>query len=76
MILVQVIIVGAQPGVLYTSFESLLIPSSSAATEAESVSVDGRHLIATICYTSGTTGQPKGCVHTHSAYVAVSCQKK
>jgi len=86
--LAQIIIVGTQTGHGgYTSFESLLIPSpsesnvtpsssSSSSSAAAAEAVDPRRLIATICYSSGTTGKPKGCVQTHFAYVAVSCQKK
>jgi fatty-acyl-CoA synthase len=45
----------------------------------------GQDDLAAICYTSGTTGKPKGCMHTHSTLMAttviislwqtVSCQE-
>jgi len=90
MVPMQIITVGAQSGgqAGYTSFESLLSPSPSngnvtlsASTSLSAVATAvaaaaPSRLAATICYSSGTTGKPKGCVHTHSAYVAVSCQKK
>lgn len=35
-------------------------------------SLSGSDDLAAICYTSGTTGKPKGCMHTHSTLMATT----
>jgi len=44
--------------------------SSSSSSAAAAAAVNPRDLIATICYSTGTTGKPKGCMHTHSNLVS------
>jgi len=47
---------------LGTPYEEFL---SSASAESMDVPVDDENDMLSIVYTSGTTGLPKGCVHTH-----------
>lgn len=35
--------------------------------------LDNRQLTASICYSSGTTGRPKGCMATHHGYIGNGC---
>ncbi|MBC7131062.1 acyl-CoA synthetase, partial [Candidatus Bathyarchaeota archaeon] len=63
------IIVGNEASPPYLSFEELVEKFKDAnKLEAERVDSDE---IALLQYTSGTTGPPKGCIHTHREYLAV-----
>jgi 2-aminobenzoate-CoA ligase len=53
----------------YSTFHDL-IESFKEAKELDAVRVD-RDEVALLQYTSGTTGPPKGCIHTHRDYLAV-----
>jgi len=72
----QVITVGSLSG--YVSFETLLQSTASSSSSsspsstvtAPATAANPRELIATICYSTGTTGKPKGCVHTHSNFIS------
>ncbi len=50
---------GARVGVAYEKFLADAPPTSLE------VPVEDEEDVLSICYTSGTTGMPKGCVHTH-----------
>ncbi len=50
---------GEPAGIAYERF------LSAAPPDALPVPVEDENEILSICYTSGTTGLPKGCVHTH-----------
>ena len=53
----------------YLAFKDLM-ERFKEATDLDAVRVD-QDEIALLQYTSGTTGPPKGCIHTHRDYLAV-----
>jgi len=68
----HLILVGAEPeksAIPFESFQDLMKRFSSAAV-LDPVHVDPDE-VALLQYTSGTTGPPKGCIHTHRDYLAV-----
>lgn len=56
------------PSAEYESFDTLLATQSESATAYPTRPLDA----SGIYYTGGTTGQPKGCIHTHAAEVALA----
>lgn len=69
----HIILAGARPGEVrepYVAFDDLMDRFRSA-TELEPVRVD-QDEVALLLYTSGTTGPPKGCIHTHRHYLAIA----
>lgn len=60
-----------------TSFESLLrtVPADHPPPAKLRIT-DNRQLVALICYSSGTTGKPKGCMQSHHSLVANGCMNK
>jgi len=62
------------------SFDSLLrsaAPDNHREPVAETSNVaDNRRVVALICYSSGTTGKPKGCMQTHHSLIANGCMNK
>ncbi|MGB9853299.1 MAG: acyl-CoA synthetase [Candidatus Bathyarchaeales archaeon] len=63
------ILVGDEVSSKYVAFNDLM-ESFKEATDLDAVRVD-QDEIALLQYTSGTTGPPKGCIHTHRDYLAV-----
>jgi acyl-CoA synthetase (AMP-forming)/AMP-acid ligase II len=67
---IKVITITEHPG--YTCVESLF-KSAGGKCEKRSAAArpfDSRANVATICYSSGTTGRPKGCMQRHYSYIA------
>jgi len=64
------IVVGEETGVghEYHSYEDLLSGASSEYPEPETTRDD----LVMLAYTSGTTGQPKGTIHTHRQMMAIA----
>jgi acyl-CoA synthetase (AMP-forming)/AMP-acid ligase II len=59
----------------YTTFESLLLKSptsSSSSSAVEDGELDGRNVISSIFFSSGTTGKSKGCMHNHYTLISDS----
>lgn len=68
-----VILAGVKPSEVkdpYIAFDDLM-DRFKDATELDPVRVD-QDEIALLLYTSGTTGPPKGCIHTHRHYLAIA----
>jgi 2-aminobenzoate-CoA ligase len=65
----HIIIVNGEVSHPYMAFNEL-IESYKGATDLDAIRVD-QDEIALLQYTSGTTGPPKGCIHTHRDYLAV-----
>lgn len=65
----EVVVVRGEAG-RFTSYDSLL-QSRTAALELPQVEADA---VRMILYTSGTTGRPKGVLHTHNSLHALLCQ--
>ena len=59
-------------------FDSLLQSADENQESVMDVSNvnDNRRLVALICYSSGTTGKPKGCMQTHHSLIANGCMNK
>lgn len=65
----QIIVVNGEASFPHLAFDDLMEKFRDAAN-LEAVRVD-QDEIALLQYTSGTTGSPKGCIHTHRDYLAV-----
>lgn len=65
----HIILVKGEASFPHLAFKDLM-EKFEAATSLEAVRVD-QDEIALLQYTSGTTGPPKGCIHTHREYLAV-----
>jgi len=69
----HVILAGAKPSEVkepYLAFDDLM-ERFKDRVELEPVRVDWDE-VALLLYTSGTTGPPKGCIHTHRNYLAIA----
>lgn len=65
----QIVVVNGEADFPHVAFEDLMEKFKNA-TKLEAVHVDPDE-VALLQYTSGTTGNPKGCIHTHRDYLAV-----
>lgn len=65
----HIITAGGEVDSKYLAFD-ILLKSFKEVTDLDAVRVD-QDEIALLQYTSGTTGPPKGCIHTHRDYLAV-----
>ncbi|MCS7113849.1 MAG: acyl-CoA synthetase [Nitrososphaerota archaeon] len=65
----QIVVASGEAGFPHLNFEDLMEKFKDSA-KLEAVRVDPDE-IALLQYTSGTTGPPKGCIHTHRDYLAV-----
>ncbi|MEM2546970.1 MAG: acyl-CoA synthetase, partial [Candidatus Bathyarchaeia archaeon] len=71
----QIVVVNGEADFPHVAFEDLMEKFKNA-TKLEAVHVDPDE-VALLQYTSGTTGNPKGCIHTHRDYlVAGECFAK
>ena len=65
-----IVIDGSSPGALTLADLQATGAATGDVVVAERLAGVGPHDIATIVYTSGTTGPPRGCVITHSSLLA------
>jgi cyclohexanecarboxylate-CoA ligase len=66
----DVVVVRGDSGANYIQFQSLLEPAASPR-QLPTLNPDA---VRMILYTSGTTGHPKGVLHTHNSLHALICQ--
>ena len=64
-----------------TTYESLMqsVPADLTQSDLPRLqlpSVDNRQLVAMIGYSSGTTGRPKGCMHSHYSLIVSACNNQ